>query len=189
MVLERQYVSVDKFLEIVEQPEYDDRVVELIEGIIVDMPLPNGEHGEILSLLHAKIAGYVYEKGIGRVTVGDAGFALAQNPDGRDTVRGLDLAFISIEKAPNPLPSGLITTPPDLAVEIISPSNKAGDIEKKIQQLLAAGTRVIWTVYPGLRSVSVHTPDGAMTLKETDTLTGGGVLPGFELRVADLFPS
>ena len=189
MVMERQYISAEQFLEIANRPEYDDCIVELVEGVFVEMPLPNAEHGEILSLLHAKIANFVYQKKLGRVTVGDSGLILERNQVGRDTIRGLDLAFIGKAKAPEPLPRGLLTIPPDLAVEIISPSNEAADIRLKIRQLLDAGTVLVWTVYPDLQIVDVHTPDGSTTLNATDTLTGGDILPGFEVPVADIFPS
>ena len=187
MVLEKQLISADMFLEYVEQ--IDDRIVELVEGVIVDMSRPGWEHGEILSLIHAKIAVHVIENGLGRVAVGDTGFVLERREDGKDTVRGLDLAFISKENASENLSSGWTTIAPDLAVEVISPSNTASDIAKKIRQLLRAGTTLVWVVYPELRSVAVHRADGAMTLMEGDTLTGGEVLPGFEVRLADIFPS
>ena len=151
MVMERQYISADKFLEIADQPQYDDCIVELVEGVIVEMPTPNAEHGEILSLLHAKISYFVYQNNLGRVTVGDSGVILERNQDGRDTVRGLDLAFIGKAKAPEPLPRGLLAIPPDLAVEVISPSNEAADIRLKIRQLLDGGTSIVWIVYPELR--------------------------------------
>ena len=187
MVLERQFISADMFLEYVEQ--IDDSIVELVEGVIVDMSRPGWEHGEILMLLAGRIHSHVREHDLGRVAVGDTGFVLERREDGKDTVRGLDLAFISKERSAERLSSGWTTIAPDLAVEVISPSNKASDIEKKVQQLLQAGTTLIWIVYPEMRIVSVHTPVGAITLRENDALTGGDILPGFEVRVSDIFPS
>lgn len=187
MVLEKQYISADMFLEYVEQ--IDDRIVELVEGVIVDMSRPGGEHGEILSLIHAKIAVHVYENDLGRLAIGDTGFLLERREDGRDTVRGIDLAFISKTTSSERLSTGWLTFAPDLAVEVVSPGNKASDIEKKIQQLLNAGTSLIWIVYPELQTVTVHTEDRATKLTESDILTGGEVLPGFEVRVSDIFPS
>ena len=187
MVLERQFISADMFLEYVEQ--IDDRIVELVEGVIVDMSRPGGEHGEILSLIHAKIAVHVYENDLGRLAIGDTGFLLERREDGRDTVRGLDLAFISKATSSKRLSTGWITFAPDLAVAVVSPGNKASDIEKKIQQLLQAGTTLIWIVYPDLRTVTIHTVDGATTLTENDALTGGDILPGFEVRVSEIFPN
>jgi len=189
MVVDKQFISAEKFLELVEQPQYVDRVVELVEGEIVEMSLPGGEHGEILMLIASKIANFVYENSLGRVTSGDTGFILERSLDGRDTVRGIDIAFVSFAKAPNPFVSKLVDVPPDLAVEVISPSNKAADIELKIWQLLNAGTALVWVVYPDTRNVLVRSASGAKTLHENDTLSGGDVLPGFEIRVGDIFPT
>lgn len=189
MVLEKQLINAERFLELVEQPQYVDRVVELVEGEIVEMSLPGGEHGEILTLMATKIANFVYENSLGRVTAGDTGFILERNPDGRDTVRGIDIAFVSFVKAPNPFVSKLVEVPPDLAVEVISPSNEAADIRLKVLQLLNAGATLVWVVYPDSKIVDVHSASGAKTLHENDILSGGDALPGFEIRVGDIFPA
>lgn len=189
MVLEKQFVSAEEYLEIVEQPDYDNRKVELVEGDIVDMPLPNPIHAAILATLATKLNIFVTECESGRVLVGDVPFVLKRNAEGRDTLRGLDIAYISEERLPGKLPRSPLHVAPDLAVEIISPSNKAEDIEKKIEQLLDAGTTLIWIVYPDLQHVVVHTNDGAFKLRDSDALTGGDILPGFEVRVSDIFPS
>ena len=187
MILEKQFIDADMFLEYVEQ--IDDRIVELVEGVIVDMSRPGWEHGEILMSIAGRIHSHVLANDLGRVAVGDTGFVLERREDGKDTVRGLDLAFVSKERASEHLSSGWTTIAPDLAVEIISPSNKASDIAKKIWQLLQAGTSMIWIVYPELQHIAVHTNDGTFKLKESDLLTGGDILPGFEVRVADIFPA
>lgn len=189
MVMERQYISADDFLEVVESPEYADRVVELVEGVIVEMPFPNPVHAVILASLTSRITVFAHGNGIGQVVAGDAPFVLVRNPHGQDTVRGLDIAFIAQERMPKPVPSQPFAIAPDLAVEIVSPSNTALDIENKTQQLLKAGTSLIWIVYPDLRSISVHTQAGATSLKENDNLSGGDVLPGFEIRVGNIFPN
>jgi len=62
------------------------------------------------------------------------------------------------------------------------------DINKKIRQLLKAGTSLVWVVYAETRTVIVHTKSGAITLEESDVLSGGEVLPGFDIRVGDIFP-
>ena len=189
MPAEKQFISAEEFLELVYQPQYQDRQLELVEGEIIEMSKPTGEHGEITGWLYMKIASYVYENDLGRAVVGDTGFVLARNPGGRATVRGLDIAFISKAKAPKPLPRGWVEIPPDLAVEVISPGNSAGDIHKKVRELLRAGASLIWLVYAETRTVAVHTAAGAVTYEESDTLSGGDVLPGFELRVGDIFPA
>ena len=186
MVMERQLVSVEGYLEIAARPEYADRIVELVEGEIVEHPKASGLHGQITMLLSVKIANFVVDNGLGVVTAAETGFLLERNPDGRDTVRGLDIAFI---RGARVLPDHLVDLAPDLAVEVISPSNKAADTHRKIRQLLAAGTALVWIVYPDSRIVDVHTRDGASTLEADDMLSGGDVLPGFEVPVREIFPA
>ncbi len=186
MVLERQFISADMFLDYVDQIE--DNIVELVEGVIVDMSRPGWEHGEILMALAAPIYDHARRNDLGRVAVGDTGFLLERREDGKDTVRGLDLAYIRKEHASENLSSGWTAIAPDLAVEVISPGNKAADIQLKIRQLLNAGTTLIWIVYPEMRTVVVHSPSGSRTLGDADTLSGGEVLPGLEITIRDVFP-
>lgn len=189
MVMERQVISAEGFLKIVGSPEYGDRIVELVEGEIVKMPKPTGLHGQITFLLSLKIGNYVVDNRLGVVTASETGFVLERNPDGRDTVRGLDIAFIRGARVPAALPDQLLDMAPDLAVEVISPSNEAADIHHKIRQLLAAGTSLVWIVYPSTRTVDVHSQSGATTLEGDDRLSGGDVLPGLEIPVREIFPA
>lgn len=189
MVMERQYISAEGYLEIVGSPEYVDRIVELVEGEIVLMSKPSGLHGQITMLLGAKLFNYAAENGLGIVTAAETGFILERNPDGRDTVRGLDIAFLGSASVPAVLPDQLVDIAPDLAVEIVSRSNKVVDMHRKIRQLLAAGTALVWIVHPETRTVEVHTRIGAATLENDDTLNGGDVLPGFEIPVREIFPA
>lgn len=189
MLAEKQYISAEEFWELTQLPQYADRSLELVEGEIVDMSKPTLGHGVITMMLGVKIANHVFENNLGWVTAADTGFVLGRDPDGRATVRGLDIAFISKAKAPGPPPFELSELAPDLAVEVISPGNRAGDIHKKIRELLKAGTGLIWIVYAETRTVAVHTPAGAVTREESDTLSAGDVLPGFEVRVGDIFPA
>lgn len=189
MVMERQYIGADQFIEIVGGSEYEGRAVELVGGVIVEMTMPNPEHAEILSRLHARLATFVYENDLGRVAVGDTPYVVVRHIEGKDTVRGLDLSFLSKSKAPQPLPRQPMTVMPDLAVEVVSPSNETADIRLKIHQLFEGGTAMIWVVYPDMRIVDVHTARAVAVLKEGDNLSGGDILPGFEIPVTDIFPS
>ncbi len=189
MLLERQFISAQDFLEIVNLPEYLDRNVELVEGEIADMPLPNPVHAAVLGNLASEIGVHVKRLASGNLLVGDAPFILERRPDGKDTLRGIDIAFLSFNRFPGPLPSEPLQIAPDLAVEIISPGNKAADIRQKIHQLLAAGTSIVWVVYPETRIVDVHTREGLATLESGDILSGGDVLPGFEIPVSEIFPA
>ncbi len=188
MLLEKQYLSADRFYELAQQLENQDRVLELVEGVVVEMSKPTFKHGVVTMRLALQIANYVEANGLGLVTSAETGFVLERNDYGRDTVRGIDIAFVSQSRAPAKLEFTWYDQGPDLAVEVISPNNKASDTQLKVMQLFAAGTRLVWLVYPESRVLVAHTAAGAVTLREDDTLFGGDVLPGFEMRVGDIFP-
>ena len=105
-----------------------------------------------------------------------------------DTARELDIAFLSKSRELGPPDFNWYELGPDLAVEVISPNTRASDIHLKVMQVLGAGTRLIWLVYPETRTVEVHTAEGGTKLHEDDTLSGGDALPGFSMRVGDIFP-
>ncbi len=84
--------------------------------------------------------------------------------------------------------SGFVELAPDLAVEIVSPANTPGEIERKIALYLKAGVRQVWIVYPEQREVVIYVPSGPpRVFTEQDHLDGGETLPGLRLRVADIF--
>lgn len=80
--------------------------------------------------------------------------------------------------------------PPDLIVEVVSPNERAGDVETKVGEYLEAGVRLVWVAYPDTKSVHVHTHAGSgVILGPKATIDGGDVLPGFSALVAALFPN
>lgn len=183
MEVRQQTISAERFFELMEQPEYLDRVIELVAGELIEMSKPTSIHGIVVGLLSAEIVLFVKRGNLGGVMVGDTGFALERKEFGKDSVRGLDIAYVSKERLPNPPDFSWYEIGPDLAVEVISPSNKTSDTHLKVMQLLNAGTRLVWLVHPESRTVVAHTAKGAVTL------SGGDVLPGFQLRIGDIFPS
>ena len=85
---------------------------------------------------------------------------------------------------------GWLTIVPDLAVEVVSPNDTAYEVEQKAREYLGVGARLVWVVYPNIRSVRVHRPDGTEAMRrEGDELGGESVLPGFACRVGELFPA
>jgi Uma2 family endonuclease len=92
-------------------------------------------------------------------------------------------------ESPHPaFPKAFGPCPQDLAVEIVSPSETADEVRAKVRDFLAAGTPLVWTIYPRTREVIVHTPDGlARTCSGEDVLADPDVLPGFSCSVAELF--
>ena len=189
MEVRERHITAERFFELMDQPEYLDRVIELVEGELIEMSKPTRIHGIVLANLAAEIVFFVKRSGLGEVNAGDTGFVLERGEHGADTVRGLDIAYVSNARAPDPPDFTWYEIGPDLAVEVVSPNNKTSDTHLKVMQLLNAGTRLVWLVYPETRTIEAHTSDGAVTLREHDTLSGGAVLPGFETPVSDIFPS
>ena len=187
MTLHEQLISAETFFDLVQKPEYASKKLELVQGVIVELTKPGGEHGEITMEIGRLIANYVREHRLGRVTAAETGYILARSPKGRDTVRGPDVAFVSMARAPQGLPKGPVPFAPDFAVEVISPTNTAVEIHNKVRDLLRAGTQLIWLVYPDTRTVVVHTGASAQTLEQDDVLSGGEVIPGFVLPIRDIF--
>ena len=124
----------------------------------------------------------------GEITAAETGFRIARDPD---TVRAPDLAYVSADRLPAEDGwDGFLDAVPDLVVEVVSPSDRAGDVLDKAASWLAAGTAVVWVVYPRQRTVAVHRPDGVVTLVgPTGVLDGTAVLPGLHIDVADVFPA
>lgn len=122
--------------------------------------------------------------GLGRV-ITESGFVLRRNPD---ILRGPDVAFIRKERLTNVSESGWGEMGPDLAVEIVSPSGTARQIDRKVHQYRAAGTLAVWVVYPDTKSVHVFQPGGNARVVEIDgTLSSPEALPGFQVAVREIF--
>jgi Uma2 family endonuclease len=115
----------------------------------------------------------------------ETGFQIADNPD---TVRAPDVAFVRAERIPTGGVKGFFQGPPDIAIEVVAPSDRPSEITEKSLDWLQAGCLLVWVVDPETRTVSVYQSHGEITLlNETDTLTGGDVLPGFAVKVAEVF--
>ena len=173
--------------ELLELPD-DDRRHELVAGFVVSEPPASFRHGDIAAELFRPLIEFVRREDLGRVVSTETGFLLARDPD---TVRSPDVAFVSsarIERAG--AFGGFFSGPPDLAVEVLSPSERPADVHAKIGDYLAAGCRLVWVVDASGRQVRVHRSLlRPSILDETDTLEGDDVLPGFSVRVARLFPT
>jgi Uma2 family endonuclease len=165
-------------------PEEDAYRIELVRGRIVREPRPGAAHGWVTGRLVERIGSYAREHGLG-IVVTETGFLLSVEPP---TVRGPDLAFLAAESLPPELPTtGFWRLAPDLAVEVVSPSNTAAEIREKVLEYLASGSRLVWVVDPATRSVSAYRSRRDISLlTEDDALEGGDVLPGFRLPIAEL---
>jgi Uma2 family endonuclease len=159
---------------------------ELVEGELRQMSPAGHDHGRIAMELAAPLGSFVKGKGLGRVYAAETGFKLKSNPD---TVRAPDIAFVRLERVREAGRSqGFWQGAPDLAVEVVSPSETFAEVEEKVQSWLMAGTRLVWVVSPKLFTVTVYRSlSGPVTLTERDTLDGEDVVPGFRYPIAELF--
>ncbi len=159
---------------------------ELVEGELRTMSPAGGPHGYITVELTEPLARFVREHDLGVVFGAETGFRIARDPD---TVRAPDIAFVRRDRIPaTGIPEGFWPGAPDLAVEVVSPSDTADEIDEKVHQWLTSGTRLVWVVKPRRKTITVYrTPTTPVVLTDTDTLDGEDVVPGFHLRVGDLF--
>lgn len=191
MLVQERFYTAEEFWELLGQPEYAGRRVELVEGEIREMAPAGGEHGEVAIGIGSLIWSHVQQNRLGRVTAAETGYVLYKNPDpgGRDTVRAPDVGFVSLERAPQPFSEKFVPLAPDLAVEVISPNDGAEAVEEKVLDYLRYGVRQVWLIYPSSKTVVVQTPAEIRRLAAADTLDGGDVLPGFSVRVGEIFPT
>jgi Uma2 family endonuclease len=158
---------------------------ELLRGELVMMTPAGFEHGAIAGNLFLPLGNFVKERRLGIVMGTETGFQIAQDPD---TVRAPDVGFVCADRVRGVLPRGFFPGAPDLAVEVVSPSDRRAAVLAKVQDWLAAGCRAVWLVDPAERTVSIHDNRGQVrTLSVSDELTGGDVVPGFRLPVAEIF--
>ncbi len=162
----------------------DDLRHELESGWLVSEPLPSPLHDRVRRRLDDLLVGFVKARGLGEV-FGATGFVLARGPD---TVRGPDIAFVRGGRLAGFDATRFFEGAPDLAVEILSPSNRPYQIRGKVADYLAAGCRLVWVVDPKRHRVTAYRSVlSPRLLGADDELDGGEVLPGLRIRVASIF--
>ncbi len=166
-------------------PELDDYPSELVRGWLVREPQPKELHGSVQAWPAHHLLDFVERRELGLV-VTESGYVLSEQ---RQTVRGPDVAFVAAARLEGgPLEEHFRRGAPDLAVEILSPSNRRAEVAEKVSEYLAAGARAVWLVDPRKRLVTVHQPGADPHVYAAgDELDGGEVLPGFRLPLSTLF--
>lgn len=159
---------------------------ELIGGTLYEVEPMGGRHGEIQIEILGPLYVHLRELRSGRLYTESTHFVVLRDPD---VVLMPDIAFVRADRLPpEHQREGIMPLAPDLAVEVLSPSNRPAEMAEKIALYQRGGVRLVWVVRPRPRAVAVH-PLGRepYTLHEGDVLDGGDVLPGFTVLVADLF--
>ena len=159
---------------------------ELIKGEVIVMSPAGAKHGDIALEIGARIRIHATDHQFGRAFGAETGFLIDRNPD---TVRAPDAAFVSQARLRETgVPATYFPGAPDLAVEVVSPGDTAGEVEEKVQMWLAHGASLVWVIHPAPRTVTVFRSDGsANVLHDDDLLDGEAVLPGFTFPIARLF--
>jgi Uma2 family endonuclease len=184
MVVERAStalrMSVETFDKWVFLPENADHNFECIGGEVIEV-VSNSESSEIAMLIGSFITTYVIANNLGRVTGADGGYMIG------DERYIPDVAFISRQHQPERSREAYNPIAPDLAVEVISPSDSPALMPVKVSNYLAAHV-IVWVVDPDTKSISVHAQGKTVVVYTIDdTLDGGAVLPGFTMALKDVF--
>ena len=158
---------------------------ELVKGVIIHMSPTGHLHGYIEGKFYKALQAFVGQHKLGEVLVGEVGIYTARHPD---TVRGADVAYISNERMAQVQSSSYLDVAPELVVEILSPDDRWGDLVDKLSEYFAVGVQVVWVADPKTQSVYVYrAPSKVQHFSPDDVLSGGEVMPGFSVPVAELF--
>ena len=173
-------ITADQLLGI----SFPDERVELSKGELVRMPAAGWEHGFVAGNVAGILREFVKAHDLGAVATAEAGFKLSEY-----TLRVPDVSFVSKQRlAATGSPAGFWPGAPDLAVEVVSPSDSASDLQKKIQEYFEAGTRMVWVLYPELKQVQCYRgPKQMRVLEAHEPISGEDVLPGFSILVEEFF--
>jgi Uma2 family endonuclease len=166
----------------------EDTPYELIDGELIEVSPTSFESSLVTSQLAGYIIPFVRVNRLGWVTSAEGGIVLRRNPD---TVVAPDIGFIRKDRFPvGQDPHKFLSVPPDLAVEVVSPSDSNSQTRKKLALYRSVGVPLIWIVEPKNRTVTVYEAgQPALVLRSGEMLTGGSILPGFQLSVDEIFAS
>ena len=173
--------------ELWEMPEKPGVLYELVEGELIEVPGSAAVHNLIAALVYELVHDVVQGQDLGLVFTDNMSFVLRRDPD---MLRIPDVSFVSWDRVPDEgVPQeGYWHAVPDLAVEVVSPGDAAEDVYGKVREYLSLGVRMVLVLWPRHRSASVRTPGGlARELGPDDELDGGDALPGFRVKVSELF--
>ena len=163
-------------------PEQEGYSYELDEGKLLMEPSPALKHNLIRQHITLELMQFVEARGLG-VVVQEMDFRL-----GRSTVRKPDVAFIAADRlADVDFDRSPVDGAPTLAIEVVSPSNRAEDMARKIEQYLATGSQSVWVFYSTLRMVEIHSEQGVHRVREPELVTEERLLPGWSLSLTYVF--
>jgi Uma2 family endonuclease len=170
--------------------QFAGRQAELIDGIPVELPMPQQQHGKVCYRIAMAIGMVVDANDLGHVTTNDS-FVRVPTKDDSERVRGADVCYFSYDRLPKgEMPPGLLQVAPNLIVEVRSPSDAWSVIFTKVGEYLGAGVTAVLVLDPETRSASIFRNDvrnPQQRLTGEDELTFLDILPGFAVPVKRLF--
>ena len=176
-------VTLEEYAALPQHPRY-----ELVKGVLIEQMTASEQHELTVSLVSWRLSNHVFPNDLGRVYGSNLGYVTG--PDSPATSRMPDVSFVSNERLGTDLFGMLYDGAPELAIEVLSPSNTESEIAQKTAEYLAAGGKAVWIVDIDARTLTVHSGDAApQTLADGDTVSGAEALPGFSCPVAALLPS
>jgi Uma2 family endonuclease len=174
-----RHVTIEEFAAISGDGQW-----ELINGEPTELTPASSRSSRVGGRIYAQFVQQLEDQGLGWAYPADAGFILF---DDRSIVRSPDAAFVSRDRLPNE-PAGFVPVAPDLAVEVLSPSDRMADALSKVAMYLEAGVLLVWLVDPERESVTVFQADGGIDIVHGDaSLDGGKVTPGLTILLAEIF--
>ena len=177
-----QKLTLDQFLALPETKPGS----EYIDGKVVQKPMPSTAHIFVQHLLSLVLGTFLRDHPLG---IAGPEWRCVFGPPGAERARLPDFAFVAWAHLGADAWDGPHWGPPDLAVEVLSPDDRPGDVAEKIVFYLLNGVRLVWLIDPGQRTVQVFTSSGgSRLLHDEDILDGGEVFPGFAISVRDILP-
>ena len=169
-------------------PPPPDGRYELDEGELVKMTFPTPQHNRIAKRIFKALEDFVESRMLGEVFFPDTGYVLDRE---HGTVRGPDVSFLRRERLLTLDTQRNVPGAPDLAVEVVSPSDTIRDMRRKAAQYLIAGAVAVWVIDPDAREAQVYESgsERPRTLFAGDAIECPQLLPGFQLPLAQLFDS
>jgi Uma2 family endonuclease len=162
----------------------DGKLRELANGAIVEWDVTTQEHGDLEAALTEHLRRYVRTHKLGRVSCGDA---LVSIQGSAYDARGPDIAFYRRGRIPVDRKAAATSTAPDFVIEILSPSDTASRVRAKVRDWLRAGVRLLWYIDPEDGSTTVYHGSTSTDVLAYAWLDGQDVVPGFRVRIQDLF--
>ena len=158
---------------------------ELVEGELISMSPANWHHGYFVMEIGGELRAFVRERGVGKVVGGETGLITKRGPD---SVRGVDVGFISNERLAQVQSESYLDVAPELVVEVVSPGNTRQEMREKVEEYFGVGVERVWIVEPKRERALVYRDAGhSDEIRRGGVLRGEGVLEGFALPLDDLF--